>query len=113
MAEKVPKYSDPNSSGQIQSMLVNENLIAIWPEGVGDALESSESLKLALDTLQVHISNDAQGSQQKLQQNQKKRETKNISMQRIQKRLLLSEQVRAAITQQLQDLEENLQAQQP
>jgi len=62
MAEKVPKYSDPNSSGQIQSMLVNENLIAIWPEGMGDALESSESLKLALDTLQVHISNDAQGS---------------------------------------------------
>jgi len=143
MAEKAPKYSD---SGQIQSMSVDENaLIAIWPDGAGDALGSSGSLKSALDALRVQIPNDAQGSfqrlereierlqrerqdseefskqtgvllqtlQLKVQQDQEKREAEDSLMQRIQERLLLSDQVRVAMAQQLQELRRQLQAQQP
>jgi len=143
MAEKAPKYSD---SGQIQSMSVDENaLIAIWPDGAGDALGSSGSLKSALDALRVQIPNDAQGSFQRLereierlqqerqdseefskqtrallqtlrlkvQQDQEKREAEDSLMQRIQERLLLSDQVRVAMAQQLQELRRQLQAQQP
>ena len=143
MAEKAPKYSD---SGQIQSMSVDENaLIAIWPDGAGDALGSSGSLKSALDALRVQIPNDAQGSFQRLereierlqqerqdseefskqtrallqtlrlkvQQDQEKREAEDSLMQRIQERLLLSDQVRVAMAQQLQELWRQLQAQQP
>jgi len=146
MAEKAPKYSDPTSSGQIQSMSVDENaLIAIWPDGASDALESSGSLKEALDALRVQIPNDAQGFFQRLervierlqrerqesekfskqtrallqtlrlkvQQDQEKREAEDSLMQRIQERLLLSDQVREGMAQQLQELRRQLRAQQP